>query len=219
MGDAKGNHEVAEELAREHEALSAVAGRISHALRRLARAASAHLGGDCYLHAELGRVLLADEGFGFRTRVGFAAWRVGPGDSDVLAHRPQAQVYLPPGAGLGFAYHAWLESDRWLVDFTTYQLTHKAQMLDASDGGHTRVDWCPDYLLLSRAELRGFREVARAPLPGIAYYEGVDELTTEMAKGYALPESDLTAARLLMRHDDMRVIGPNTDERTPARDR
>lgn len=216
MGEAKRNRARAEVLAQEREALGAVAGRVGHALRRLAQAASAHQGGDCYLHAELGRALLADEGFLFQTRVGCAAWRVGPGHSDVLAHRPESQGYLPPGAGMGFAYHAWLESERWLVDFTTYQLTRKAQMLDATDGGRTRVDWCPDYLLLPRAQLHSFQEVARAPCPGLACYEGSDALTAEMANGYAMPESDLAAARLLLRHGEMRVIGPNTGERAPA---
>ncbi|KVP40056.1 hypothetical protein WJ87_07695 [Burkholderia ubonensis] len=183
--------------------------QVSHALRRLAEAASASLGADCYTHAELGRVLLADLGFTFETQVGFAAWRVGRGDSDVLSHVPNVQAYLPPGAGMGFAYHAWLEGNEWLVDFTTYQFRRKGQELDAADGGHTRVDWCPDYLLLSRHELRSYKEVAQAPGPGLAFYESNADLTSRMASSYSLDAEDVATARLILSNPDMMVLGPN----------
>lgn len=51
--------------------------RVATALRKLATAASSRLGRDCSIHAEFGRVLLADSGFQASRAVGFAAWRVG----------------------------------------------------------------------------------------------------------------------------------------------
>ena len=59
-------------------ALIAAADRVSSALRRMALAASASFGGDCFLHAELGRILMADYGFTCVRKSGYAAWRVGP---------------------------------------------------------------------------------------------------------------------------------------------
>lgn len=88
------------------------------AIRKLATAASAQFGGDCYLHAELGRALLADLGIEARRVVGYAAWRTGPGDSDVVAHVPHLQGFLPAGSQ-GFAYHAWLEVGDTIIDFTS----------------------------------------------------------------------------------------------------
>ncbi|KVP65575.1 hypothetical protein WJ96_04195 [Burkholderia ubonensis] len=210
MGEARRKRAQAELLAAQRGPLEDAVKKVSHALRRLAEAASASLGADCYTHAELGRVLLADQGFTFQTRVGFAAWRVGRGDGDVLSHVPNVQAYLPAGAnGMGFAYHAWLESVDWVVDVTTYQLRRKGQELDAADGGHTSVDWCPDYLLLTRAQVSTYKKVAQAPGPGLAYYESNDDLTVRMAQSYQLDAEDVATARLILSNPDMRVLGPN----------
>lgn len=210
MGEARRKRAQADVLAAQRGQLEDAVKKVSHALRRLAEAASAQLGSDCYTHAELGRALLADQGFTFRTRVGTAAWRIGSGDADVLSHLPNAQSYLPPGAnGMGFGYHAWLEDGVWLVDFTTYQIRRKAQALDAADGGHTTVDWCPDYLLLARSQVSPFRKVAQAPGPGLAFYESSDELTARMAASYHSDDVDLANARLIMSNPDMIVLGPN----------
>lgn len=193
----------------QREPLEIAIKQVGHALRRLMGAASAHQGADCYAHAELGRVLLADLGFTFQTRVGFAAWRVGPGDGDVMAHVPRRDSFLPSGvAGVGFGYHAWLEAGEWLVDFTTYQLDRKCRDLDAMDGGRTTVDWCPDYLLLSRSQVRSHGEVARAPDAEVAYYEAHEGLTARMAGGYLLDADEVVAARILLRNPSMEVVGP-----------
>lgn len=52
------------------QSLQAAVHEVGTALRKLATAASANLGGDCYLHAELGRLLLADLGIQSRRVVG-----------------------------------------------------------------------------------------------------------------------------------------------------
>lgn len=61
---------------------------LSSALRRLATAASEKLGSDCYIHCALAQTILADFDIESRIVVGYAAWRVGNGDSDVIVHTP-----------------------------------------------------------------------------------------------------------------------------------
>jgi hypothetical protein len=212
MGEARKKRELAAQLSTQRAQLEDAVKQVSHALRRLAEAASAHFGSDCYTHAEIGRELLKDFGFVFETQVGFAAWRVGSGDSDIIAHTKSAQMFTPAGvpAGQALPYHAWLTAGDWLVDLTTYQLRHKGTLLDAADGGRTQVDWCPDYLLLARRELRPFREVRQAPGPGLAYYEADAALKVLMADGYERDETDIAHARLVLRNPDMMVMGPNS---------
>lgn len=188
--------------------LENVVPQVSQALRKLATAASSHLGSDCYVHAELGRALLADLGVTAQRIVGYAAWRVGPGDGDVISHTREVQGYLPAGAQ-GLAYHAWLQASDFLIDFTTYQLQRKARELDAADGGRTQVDWCPDYLLLPKSELRAYRAVAEAPGPGVAYYESQPQLNQMMSAQFTLDPEDLAAARLILANPEATVAGPN----------
>jgi hypothetical protein len=78
--------------------LQVAVGQVASAIRRLALAASGYLGSDCHLHAEMGRLLLADLGFNATLVSGYAAWRVGPGDGDVISHTLHTQGFLPPGA-------------------------------------------------------------------------------------------------------------------------
>lgn len=208
MGEARRKRALAQQLNEQRDALDVAVKQVAHALRRLAEAASASLGSDCYMHAEMGRLLLADLGFAFETRVGAAAWRLGSGDGDVVSHIPGQVSHLPQGAR-GFAYHAWLEAGDWLLDLTTYQLRRKAAELDAADGGHTNVDWCPDYLLLKRSSVLTHRQVAKAPHWGVAYYESSPELAALMADGFFLDADDVAAARLIMRNPGMNVLGPN----------
>lgn len=209
MGEARRKRALAQQLAGQRDVLEAAVQQVSHALRRLAEAASASLGADCYMHAEMGRVLLGDLGFHFETRVGYAAWRIGRADGDVVSHTRQAKSYLPAGAN-GFPYHAWLVAGDFLVDFTTYQLRRKARELDAADGGHTNVDWCPDYLLLTQSQVMAFRAAAVAPDAGAAHYEADPSLVPLLARDYALDAEDIAAARLIMRNPTMNVMGPNS---------
>jgi hypothetical protein len=201
MGEAK-------QRRKESSALIEAVNRVSGALRKLACAASSHLGSDCYLHAELGRVLLADLGIEARRVVGYAAWRVGEGDSDVVAHVAQVPGYLPAGAQ-GFAYHTWLEAGDTILDFTTYQLRRKALELDALDGGSTTVAWCPDFLVLRKRDVRTYADVAKLTT-GLAYYEESPGLESLLAPQFTLDEGDLAIARLIMSNANMNVMGPQS---------
>jgi hypothetical protein len=182
---------------------------VSAALQKLALAASGHLGHDCYVHAELGGVLLADQGVKPTPAVGYAAWRVGPADGDVIAHSPNTREHTASATTRGFAYHAWLTYEDFIIDFTTYQLRRKAQALDELDQGHTTVAWCPEFLLLPATQVHSYRDVIQAPGPGLAYYEARADLAAELRSGFILDEADLQAARLIMRHPEAVVCGPN----------
>lgn len=80
--------------------------RIADAVQKLSIASSELYGGDCYLHGALSQKLLEMNNIDSRIVVGFAAWRVGDGDGDVITHRPQPGVALAPGSA---PYHVWLE--------------------------------------------------------------------------------------------------------------
>lgn len=196
--------------------------RAGEAIRKLATAASSHLGSDCYLHAAIGGVLLSDLGVQTTLRAGHAVWRIGPGDTDVMAHKSELGSYLPQGAQ-GFAYHVWLETveesetSPILIDFTTYQMRTKAAQLDAADGGKTRVDWCPNLLVLRRDELRKYREVAAAADAGVAYYESIPGYLERLVAAARLDPEDLALARVIMANPGMNVMGPNQVEENPIK--
>lgn len=152
---------------------------------------------------------MADYGFTCIRKSGYAAWRVGPGDSDVIAHTPHAQAYAPAGVE-SLVFHSWLEIADSILDFTTYQLRFKAASLDALDGNSTTVAWCPDYLLLKKSSLMSYRGVAQAAKPPAVYYEPSDKLDELLSAQYTVDEQDLSHLRLLCSNQEIRVIGPNT---------
>ena len=189
--------------------LESATAKVSNTLRKLATAASSQFGADCYLHTRLGQALLADLGIQTNLVAGYAAWRVGEGDGDVLSHIPNLQSYLPSGTQ-GFAYHAWLESDRTTIDLTTYQLPLKAQQLDAADGGKTSVIWHPNVLMLKPKDIRSYRDVAQSPHAGVAFYKrdpAVEKILADTQQ--PLDAEDLHVARWLLSNPDTNVFGPN----------
>jgi hypothetical protein len=166
-------------------------------IRKLAPAGSPHFGTDCFLHMELAQALLSDLGVNTRTELGYAAWRVGPGDHDVISNVPFIRGYASPGVK-SFAYHTWLEYRGLILDFTTYQLRDKPRLLDSTDQYQTTVTWCPDFLILPRKKIRSLAEVRFTSHSGAAYYEGHPELKTLLRPQFGLSTSYLPAARLLL---------------------
>jgi len=189
--------------------------KVSSALVRLATAASSNLGADCYLHAALGQKLLQELGFESQIKVGFAAWRVGVGDSDVISHTYKTQSYSPPGKqGIGVPFHAWLECDGLIVDFTTYQFIQKARDLDALDGGTTHVDWRPVFLVVPKTHLHTFHDVAQKS-PKMAHYEENQDMFEKISAGFELDPFDLETALHLMGNESIQVFGPNQIDAPP----
>jgi hypothetical protein len=189
--------------------LANVVDSVGAALRKLAIAASSQLGFDCFIHAELGRLLMQDYGYECQRVVGFAAWRVGEGDGDVISHTDKTQGYLPQGAKKGFPYHAWLKLGQYVIDFTTYQLRRKAAELDAMDGGYTTVGWCPDVLVLHQLDVRSYKDVAQFT-QGLSYYEPRPGFDLQLSEKFRLDPADLNVARTLVANPKMQVFGPNS---------
>jgi hypothetical protein len=101
--------------------------RLAAIVRNVASAISCSPGGDCYLHALIGMNILITLGVECRLTAGYAAWRVGNGNHDVLVHHPSVVTYSN-GARLGFPYHTWIEVGNHILDFTTYHFHLKASL-------------------------------------------------------------------------------------------
>lgn len=180
---------------------------LAQALRKLAGAASERFGSDCYLHARLAQTLLAEADIPCEVAVGFAAWRVGPGDADMILHAPIRNM---PVQDRALPYHAWLEAGEWLLDFTTYQLRQKAEELDRLDGGSTCVDWCPEYLFVSKKDISPLARVTQEHT-GLFYYERRRDLEQWLkSQENPLDDEDFHALRLIFRNPEMQVLGPNS---------
>jgi hypothetical protein len=184
------------------EKLIAAAPRVSAVLRRLAPEFSEQPGRDAVFHMEIGQVLLADLGIHTHRAFGFAAWRVGPGNGDILSYHPSALGSLPQGAD-SLPYQAWLEFQSVIIDFTTYQFERKAKELDAVDGRTTCVEWCPHYLLIPHAEVRSLRKVTDATYSGLTYYQAVPKLYSIVDSGAPPSEAAVQKARALFKSADL----------------
>jgi hypothetical protein len=192
--------------------------RVAGAIRRLSVAASPSLGVDCYAYAAYGQWLLARLGVPSTIAVGYAAWRVGDADHDVIGHDPSMVSIVNPSSS-ALAYHAWLEVAGRILDFTTHQLPHKAAVMDAIDGRHTTVAWCPDYLFVERAQISSMARV-RQDYAGLFYYQRIPALEAKAkAEAIPAPEADLQMLWLVYQNPEIAVTGPNDLPRngTPTR--
>lgn len=187
--------------------------RLSVAMRKLANAASSARGADCYVHAALCKEIMSARGVESRLVVGFAAWRVGNEDGAVITHAPMPGMATQHPLALPF--HAWLEvgdlysQDRVLIDFTTYQLKRKAAELDELDGGHTTVNWCPNYLAAPASKVSSMREVSQLRA-GMFFYEHnptVERVVT--ARDRWLDREDLAHLILIYNNPSVVVFGSN----------
>lgn len=189
---------------------------LASAMRKLATAASASLGADCYLHAALPKVILAEGGIEASVALGFAAWRVGNGDSDVIVHAPLPGSIQHPSHSDALPFHVWLtvqdDGVPWILDFTTYQLSRKAAELDSMDGGTTRVDWNPDFLLIPVARTTSLREVTQGRAGLCHYAENAQVAHRVEERAVNVDPFDLESLRLICRNPDINVIGPNSSQ-------
>lgn len=99
--------------------------RVAESVQKVCAAASVHLGADCLLQARMARYILGRLGVASDLAIGHAAWRVGPGDGDVVSHFPNGQVQASTAA----LYHAWLVVGDHIFDVTTNELHLKARQL------------------------------------------------------------------------------------------
>lgn len=175
MGEASRKRKLTQALA---DQLQAVDRDAAHkALDQVVRAITDFHGADCLLYAEIGAGLLAHLGLPARAVAGSAAWRVGPGDSDLISHAPELggslfhpEIHSEHSLVKAAMFHAWIEVGDLVIDFTTGTLRDKARMLDQADGGNTRVDWSPPALWINKAELLPLKAVRDHPHAGVCSY-------------------------------------------------
>ena len=134
-----------------------VVAKVAAEVRKYMPMVSSQLEGACLRHAEMGQQFLNGVGIETRLVIGEAAWRVGNGVGDAIAHTKKCNTSLWT-AGDEIS-HAWLEHDGHIIDFTTYTLPVKARMMDALDGNRTNVLWCPDYLYAPKSDVSSYPDV------------------------------------------------------------
>ena len=205
MGEAKRRAAARKQL---NEAIQRVdIPRLAAALRKLATAASSNVGSDCYAHATIAQAILAKLGVEARLVAGYAAWRVGEGDGDVILHAPSPGMVEQPS---GVPYHMWLEIEDHLLDITTYSLQAKAAQLNDLDGGHTTVIWSPDYLFVPRKSVSTIGAVIQHHA-GLYYYSREPEVEALIVDSAPeLDETDVQAAWLLYQNPEVQAFGPNS---------
>src|SRR5262249_16158937 len=82
--------------------------RVATALRQFLTACSPSMGADCYNYAAHGQHLLSRLGVPADIAVGYAAWRVGNADHEVVGHHPSMKLLTTTSGGDAKLYHAWL---------------------------------------------------------------------------------------------------------------
>lgn len=205
MGQAKRNRE---RIEREEKLLSSMPlDQIADAVRKLCTSASASFGRDCVMHAYLAQALMERLGAKAEIVIGEAAWRVGEGDSDVIAHTEKSQV-LGPVSAEALPYHAWLSFAEHYLDFTTYQFADKAAEMDRLDGGKTTVLWRPPYLCVPRRSIFSYKEVAQLHA-GMFYYEQSEKLCEKVMQDFTPSPEDAHAAWIIFNNPGITVIGPD----------
>jgi len=155
--------------------LDGPARKVATAVRAWGCAYSEFPGQDCVMLSHIARRLFADLGITVEVCVGYAAWRVGPAEFEVVGHVPE------PWEAESGLHHAWVEYETLIVDITTFQIVRKVRDLDADLKRKTTIDWCPpDYLIASPQEIRSFDDVCNGTSPGWFYYERRRELETTL---------------------------------------
>lgn len=188
-----------------------VVDRVAKAVSTCTASMSPRLGSDCILHARFAQFLLAQNGIRSQLRVGEAAWRVGPGDSDMIVHSYRVGGSSPAGESAQ-PIHAWLEVAGKIFDCTTHSIRVKARLLDQSDGGKTTVEWAPPYLFIDHGETMTLEAVTASMHSGVAFYQAVPEFQAQVQKMIdrnPLDEEDLLVLRMVYSNPHAVLVGPN----------
>ena len=175
MGEAKRRKAAAAAAPVKDGLPHAEATSIGMAIRQVIGATTSFHGADCVAYALVGAEVLRRMGFDAKAVAGSAAWRVGPGDGDVLSHaielnHQSSGAFAPNHQTKAGMFHAWIECGLEVVDFTTYSFADKARQLDAMDGNKTLVQWAPEFLWVGRKECSALKAVANGFAVGVFAY-------------------------------------------------
>lgn len=148
---------------------------LAKAIRQVVGATTSFHGADCIAYALVGAEVLRRMGFSAKAVAGSAAWRVGPGEGDVLSHAVEFHhqstgAFAPNHQSKAGMFHAFIECGSDFVDFTTYSFHEKARQLDAADGGKTDVRWAPEFLWIERKTCSSLNAVANGFSEGVFCY-------------------------------------------------
>ncbi len=129
---------------------------------------------NCILVAHVVSSILLSQNINSAICIGYACWSVGSGNNDILTHLPSSTTQSDEENSI--MLHAWVEigADKQILDFTTYQFTKKAKILDSIDGLITNVEWCPNYLLSGQDKLKSLQEIQQSEDAGLYGYERVE---------------------------------------------
>ena len=190
------------------ESITPIVKSISDALIKYVTVASQH-GVGCYVMSDLGRRLLEDRGISAELNVGWAAWRFGPNPLDFAAYAPIDGDFVNDGPENtpALPYHTWLVYRGCIIDFTTYDLRRAATLLERADGMRTTVTWCPNFLILPKADIRPLTIVTHASKPGTCYYERRQDLEHMINAGYTLDAEDLQNVRAILASPNATIAG------------
>lgn len=147
-------------------------------------------GADCLMYAGVGAEVLKQMGYtNAKLVIGSAAWRVGPGDGDVISHAAEINtgqsVFAPVVGNVGAGmFHAWIDVGGAIVDFTTASLVDKAAQLDAADGGKTQVDWAPKAVWVQKNQCTSFKEVVNGYSSGVFAYKRHEDLEQHILENH-----------------------------------
>lgn len=193
----------------------------ARAVRMVVEAVSPGRGADCLFYAQVGAALLRCLGVQAQPVAGSVVWRVGPGDSDLIAHAYEVTSpgnMFAPEAGPAAPFHAWIEAGDWLIDFSTWALGDKAASLDQADGGRTDVQWCPGYVWAQRKTSMPLKQVLASFDVGVYGYVRHPEIESrvligegEVSLGQAC-ESAVLVYRKLLAGQEIRVMGVGEGE-------
>lgn len=226
MGDAARRKKERERLAQEAKAkVAGICAKVdlsaaAKAVRQVVSALTDYGTADCLLYVHVASELLDELGLSVSTCAGFAAWRVGPGEGDVISYWPHSSTkgaYAPDGAGeKALMFHAWLDVDGLIVDFSTWTLNEQAKMLDEADGGHTDVQWAPDFVVTPPPPKElDIDLVAQAPWPGVFAYRRDEQIERRVfadeVDRVQMREMVLHVYRGVKSGHQMRVIGVGFD--------
>ena len=162
----------------------------------------------CYIVAYVGQALLQRLHYETEIQIGFAGWQLGPDRNDVILHFPVPETTFCLGPKVWIGYHAWLGCEGTIVDLTTFQLRRKALELDAVEGVHTTVQWCPEFLILPPNAVRTLKDLKNSTEPGTAYYERCPKLES-FVKGREKIDTELIGlGHFLLSAPRTRIISP-----------
>ena len=138
----------------------------------------------------------------------------------VIVHAIEAQgpKFAPAMAPQALPFHAWVEIEDNILDFTTWTLKAKARILDSLDGGSTSVEWSPDYLVVPATSSSSLQEVQcgfEAGLYAYVRHPEIEEIVHRRSPGVEriapLVAGVIHAYRASLHGATVAVVGVNRD--------